>query len=272
MRRKVELKMTLELVWSWVGTEKREGPSWKVCLNACEPGWKLDGGGGLGEGAEILRDNTSRAQRKRKTEDSEWHGLLHLQDDEVLDALDLRWSENVCQGRGDVVLELRKETRTCEKDFRRHSCESREPLMAAEALPLPWPPSQPPPLPPGRRSVPRNPWYPVHGMALTLKHMKVAQLPVGMGEFPSGAGHACWVSHWTCQASPSVGFSRQEYWSGLPFPPPGILPNQGLNLCLSCVLHWQAGSLPLAPPGKPTAPRGVHSLDEKSFFTGESLL
>ena len=31
----------------------------------------------------------------------------------------------------------------------------------------------------------------------------------------------------------------------------GIFPTQGLNLCLLCLLHWQAGSLPLAPPGKP---------------------
>ena len=31
----------------------------------------------------------------------------------------------------------------------------------------------------------------------------------------------------------------------------GIFPTQGLNLCLSCLLHWQARSLPLAPPGKP---------------------
>ena len=31
------------------------------------------------------------------------------------------------------------------------------------------------------------------------------------------------------QASPSMGFSRQEYWSGLPFPSSGDLPNQGLN-------------------------------------------
>ena len=28
-----------------------------------------------------------------------------------------------------------------------------------------------------------------------------------------------------CQAPPSMGFSRQEYWSGLPFPSPGDLPN-----------------------------------------------
>ena len=42
----------------------------------------------------------------------------------------------------------------------------------------------------------------------------------------------------------SMGFSRQEYWSGLHF----LL--QGQNLRLSHLLHWQAGSLPLAPPGK----------------------
>ena len=31
----------------------------------------------------------------------------------------------------------------------------------------------------------------------------------------------------------------------------GIFPTQGSNLCLLCLLHWQADSLPLAPPGKP---------------------
>ena len=36
---------------------------------------------------------------------------------------------------------------------------------------------------------------------------------------------------WTVayQASPSMGFSRQEYWSGLPFPSPGDLPNLGIE-------------------------------------------
>ena len=55
---------------------------------------------------------------------------------------------------------------------------------------------------------------------------------------------------WTIdhQAVLSMGFSRQEYRSGLPFPTPGIFPNQGPTWVL---LHWQAGSLPLAPPGKP---------------------
>ena len=57
---------------------------------------------------------------------------------------------------------------------------------------------------------------------------------------------------WTiaCQAPLSKGFSRQE-WSGLPCPPPGALSIQGSNLCLIHLLHWQVGSLPLAPPGKP---------------------
>ena len=32
----------------------------------------------------------------------------------------------------------------------------------------------------------------------------------------------------------------------------GIFPIQGSNLCLLCLLHWQKGSLPLVPPGKPS--------------------
>ena len=31
----------------------------------------------------------------------------------------------------------------------------------------------------------------------------------------------------------------------------GFFPTQGLNQCLLCLLYWQAGSLPLVPPGKP---------------------
>ena len=39
------------------------------------------------------------------------------------------------------------------------------------------------------------------------------------------------ASPWTvaCQASLSIGFSRQEYWSGLPLPPPGDLPDPGIK-------------------------------------------
>ena len=37
------------------------------------------------------------------------------------------------------------------------------------------------------------------------------------------------------QAPLSMGFSRQEYWSGLPFPPPGDLPDPGVKTCVSCI-------------------------------------
>ena len=47
-----------------------------------------------------------------------------------------------------------------------------------------------------------------------------------------------------------MGFSKQENWSGLPFPFQGIFLTQGLNPRLLPLLHWQAGSLPAEPePG-----------------------
>ena len=48
------------------------------------------------------------------------------------------------------------------------------------------------------------------------------------------------VSH---QAPLSTGFSRQEYWGGLPCPPPGDLPNPGTEPTSLMSLHWQANSL-----------------------------
>ena len=44
------------------------------------------------------------------------------------------------------------------------------------------------------------------------------------------------------QSPLSMGFSRQEHQSGLPFPPSADLPSQGSNLPLFCLLHWQADS------------------------------
>ena len=52
------------------------------------------------------------------------------------------------------------------------------------------------------------------------------------------------------QAPLSMGFVRQEYWSLWPCPPPEVLPDPGTEP-VSCLLYLQAGSLPLAPPGKP---------------------
>ena len=57
---------------------------------------------------------------------------------------------------------------------------------------------------------------------------------------------------WTVarQAPLSVEFSRQEYWSGLPFPPPGDLPNPGIEPA-SLVSPALAGKLfTTVPPGK----------------------
>ena len=52
---------------------------------------------------------------------------------------------------------------------------------------------------------------------------------------------------WTVdhQAPLSMGLSRQEYWSGLPCPPPGDLPNPEIKPVALVSLHWQADSLPL---------------------------
>ena len=55
---------------------------------------------------------------------------------------------------------------------------------------------------------------------------------------------------WTVayQALPSMGFSRQECWSGLPFPSPGDLPDPGIKPGSPTL---QADALPSEPPGKP---------------------
>ena len=55
---------------------------------------------------------------------------------------------------------------------------------------------------------------------------------------------------WTVayQAPPSMGLSRQEYWSGLSFPSPGGLPNPGIEPRSPAL---QADALPSEPPGSP---------------------
>ena len=58
---------------------------------------------------------------------------------------------------------------------------------------------------------------------------------------------------WTVahQAPLSIGFSRQGYWSGLPFPFPGDLLDPGIEPGSSAL---QADTLPFEPPGKPQTP------------------
>ena len=57
---------------------------------------------------------------------------------------------------------------------------------------------------------------------------------------------------WTVahQAPLSMGFSRQEYWSGLPFPSPGDLPSPGIEAGSPAL---QTDVLTSEPPEKPTA-------------------
>ena len=83
-----------------------------------------------------------------------------------------------------------------------------------------------------------------------------------LGLNPSSLYHLCDVkvkslsrvrlvaTPWTVayQASQSMGFSRQEYWSGLPFPSPGDLPDPGIEPGSPAL---EADALPTEPPGKP---------------------
>ena len=65
------------------------------------------------------------------------------------------------------------------------------------------------------------------------------------------------VTSWTVahQAPLSMGFSRQEYWSGLPCPPPGYLPDPGIEPVSLTSPALPVGSLPLAPPRNPQVVR-----------------
>ena len=72
------------------------------------------------------------------------------------------------------------------------------------------------------------------------------------------------VTPWTvaCQAPLSMGFSRQEYWSGLPCPPPGDLPDPEVEPTSPA---WQAD---IVPPGKPYGKRWeIYNSLEKLLFT-----
>ena len=70
-----------------------------------------------------------------------------------------------------------------------------------------------------------------------MKHKMESKLP---GETP-----------WTVayQASPSMGFFRQEYWSGLPFPSPGDLPDPGIEPGSPAL---EADALTSEPQGSPS--------------------
>ena len=61
------------------------------------------------------------------------------------------------------------------------------------------------------------------------------------------------ASPWTVahQACLSMGFPRQEYWSGLPFPPPGDLPDPGMEPMSPASTALAGRFLTTVPPVKP---------------------
>ena len=75
-----------------------------------------------------------------------------------------------------------------------------------------------------------------HSLCCVFSHSVVSDSLLPHGQ-TSPAGYSPWE------------FSRQEYWSGLPCPPPGDLPNPRIKLGSPAL---QADSLPSEPPGKPT--------------------
>ena len=107
---------------------------------------------------------------------------------------------------------------------------------------------QSPPTPPhpykgsrgvGGRQGGREGWIPAPAQE-TMKKWKCSLLsPVWLSETPQTVAR---------QAPLSMGFSRQEYWSGLPFPSPGTLPHPSIEPQSPAL---QADSLLSEPPGKP---------------------
>ena len=76
------------------------------------------------------------------------------------------------------------------------------------------------------------------------------------------------VTLWTVayQAPQSMKFSRQEYWSGLPFPSPGDLPDPGIE---PSSLTLQADALPSEPPGKSRETKGKGENERYTHLNAE---
>ena len=74
------------------------------------------------------------------------------------------------------------------------------------------------------------------------------------------------VTPWTLarQAPLSMGFSRQEYWSGLPFPPSGDLPNPGIETVSPVTPASQVDSLPLSHQRSPGSGTVILKFDTRS--------
>ena len=89
-----------------------------------------------------------------------------------------------------------------------------------------------------------------HWLFTFLPYAKTPSLSLKWSEVKSLSRVRLFATPWTvaCQAPLSMGFSRQEYWSGLPFPSPGDLPDPGIE---PGSLALEADALTSEPPGKP---------------------
>ena len=106
---------------------------------------------------------------------------------------------------------------------------------------------------------PMNNWCPMwlvwgtHGWSIFIVKQSIFFLCIMYGAYCAQMFSCVWLfaTAWTiaCQVPLSMGFSRQEYWSGFPWLLQGIFLTQGSNLHLLDLLQW--GRFPTSvPPGK----------------------
>ena len=98
-------------------------------------------------------------------------------------------------------------------------------------------------------------YFPTQGSnpsLLHLLHWQAASLPLHVCACVLSCFHHVWLFAMDCsRPGPlSMGFSRQEYWSELPCPPPGDLPHSGIEPTLPVSPALQADSLPTEPLGE----------------------
>ena len=88
------------------------------------------------------------------------------------------------------------------------------------------------------------------GMMTLWLRSQSTHIHIHVSEVKSLSCVRLFATPWTVahQAPPSMGFSRQEYWSGLPFPSPGDLPDPGIEARSPAL---QADALTSEPPGMP---------------------
>ena len=104
----------------------------------------------------------------------------------------------------------------------------------------------------------------IHIVINEYKKLKLFKESWNLKNFLKRYWSVCILSHfshirlfatlWTvaCQAPLSMGFSRQEYWSGLLWPPPGYIPDPGIEPISLVSPALQAGFYPLIHLGNPT--------------------